>query len=286
MDQQDRASPALEVGMSTTDGSVSTAVHDGTSLIPPATPTSVGSAAQTVFALPELLESILLQISTFNQEDRHLNPAKDLFILQRVNKTFQAVITRNKTLQHHMLLQPNRPGSQDFSMEQTMSWLMSNVGFCWDRHELFKTKYKTLFLRPLDKGLRFAATKDASWRKMKIRFVSVSGENGFWYDDGNDIGLYLIRDRGVDMRLGNHVRVLLSQTLRFGVEMTLGKLHEGLISFMPSLIEYEKAVEEAKVEKTVMGPQSPPRRTRPCKDRRDRLRKDLRGRCAQDDHWL
>lgn len=62
--------------------------------------TMAASPAENVFALPELLEMILLQ--TYRDEPAELKVATQLFGLLRVNRTFHDTITRSPVLREQM----------------------------------------------------------------------------------------------------------------------------------------------------------------------------------------
>lgn len=184
------------------------------------------SASARVFNLPELLETILLEVSKLDRGDIYLNPATDLFVLQRVNKTFQSVIARNKSLRRRMFLEPFESGTTNLKPWHTAKWLVSTVGISMDGYRLcgVPSRYNSLTLRPPGKEQPFCKTTDASWRNMKICCVE--------------------KERGIEFGFGESTsRLMLSTDAVSWENVTLGKIHDGLMLLMPDLIEYWRAQE-------------------------------------------
>ncbi|KAK4621393.1 hypothetical protein CLAFUW4_06633 [Fulvia fulva] len=97
------------------------------------------SAATRVFSIPELLENILIYMG--NNLTAQLGelrwgknkpppPQFDLFVMKRVNNTFEAVIEKSKTCRQLMLLQP-LDDTRD-SQRRLAGWLFAQLGFCTD----------------------------------------------------------------------------------------------------------------------------------------------------------
>ena len=75
-----------------------------------ATATSTTTAATRVFAIPELLELILIELGLSQHSPLFCNkftPATTLFLLQRTNSTFRSTIQKSKMLRTIMLLEHN-----------------------------------------------------------------------------------------------------------------------------------------------------------------------------------
>lgn len=75
-------------------------------------------AAARVFAIPELLENVFIQMIGLNLEQARKSSRlsqtqqlKSLFRLQRVNKTFQSVLKRSRTCRQAMFLEHTYDGS-------------------------------------------------------------------------------------------------------------------------------------------------------------------------------
>lgn len=107
-------------------------IHIGTA----ATANSTTTAATRVFAIPELLEQILIEIGLSQHSPPFCNkftPATTLFLLQRTNSTFQSVIQKSKMLRSIMLLEHNNDTpvlSYDLRNEfGPVSWLFNSPMF-------------------------------------------------------------------------------------------------------------------------------------------------------------
>jgi hypothetical protein len=139
------------------------------------------SAATTVFDLPELLENLLLCVSTSADDGvmSHRVPAKDLFVFQRVNSCFQATITRNKTMRQRMFLEP-RPESVTDTLanpQDSFQWLLNNIRVSVGGRELVgNIGALRVRLSPDETGPSSTKTrKEASWRQMKLHCIDSCG---------------------------------------------------------------------------------------------------------------
>lgn len=210
-----------------------------------------GSAAQEVFDLPELLEMILLQLTpepdTQNAFSQQRHAAADVFIVQRVNRTFQSVISTSKSLQEQMCLRIHPEWEQSQDPQHMVNWLVNSVGIT-DVHDkgtrivdggiglsnLFESlSVDTLLsdplrmlaidslqkVRPQDE---YFGRPEASWRNMTARCV------------GDDVS-FQIETQGWHRQ--THLR-------RFTRNMTLGEVHDGLQKLIPAMVSYEKSLFE------------------------------------------
>lgn len=94
------------------------------------------SAASRVLNIPELLEYIFVHIPSSPSSSRSWGnslppPLFDLFVLKRVNSTFQTTINASKTCRQLMLLQ-SADGSRD-SQVTLAGWLCSQLRLCTSR---------------------------------------------------------------------------------------------------------------------------------------------------------
>lgn len=202
-----------------------------------AVPIAPRSAAAEVFALPELLETILLCVSAIAEDAALVDnrasfrkyrvlfqgPTKEPFVLQRVNSSFQATISRNKTMQQRMFLETkpalDKNNISDVSgLDPTRSsfqWLVDEVGVVVEEDVQLKVQLKG---NPENMGLgvcdyggpSISTSKHASWRKMKFRCVEGWGS--------------------IDLNLSYDASDSVIPVRGFAEEehMTLGKLYNGL----------------------------------------------------------
>lgn len=238
-----------------------------TSVDAPITPRS---ASSRVFALPELLEIILVHVSTFSRPSykrrgpNYVNPATDLFVLQRVNRSFQDIIVRNSTIRRRMFLEARPGGGQDKTIRHALDWLVKTVGVFKDDHEMHVNGH-TLGLHLRFKEQPFCKTHEASWRNMKIHCAQASVETGISFRTRwTHVPLHIIEANRVD-------------------GMTLGQLHDGLVSLIPLFIEHEEAA--AATMKDVFEPRaSSDDRIRALLRKKDALKRILTE-CARADMW-
>ncbi|CZT19382.1 uncharacterized protein RCC_05230 [Ramularia collo-cygni] len=152
--------------------------------------------AAKVFAIPELLENILLLES---EDDAPQFASDQLFPLQRVNKLFMSVIGRSTLLQQRMFLRAYPAGSSKKRFLSPVKWMMF---FLRDfGHRIFITgRGETLEFgvtcRKVMESLPYTGPSDwlrpdASWRGMVIynnkgavlRDVTVNSEGHFGDND-------------------------------------------------------------------------------------------------------
>lgn len=199
------------------------------------------SAAEKVFATPELLEMILLEVSDAPQPRRDIpGPAKPLFVLQRVNSAFQATITRSTTIQRRMWLKPYPKGSTMTAPYAQLHWLSIGLGLPGFNCGLYVpdpdayTRDGTDFCAniihdPPENNPDPARDRygrhdhpakrrpEASWRKMKLHGT----------EESKELTLYLRRDN----------RRFENRTFKFQYAdgMTMGQLDDGLQKLVPFL---------------------------------------------------
>ncbi|CZT19298.1 uncharacterized protein RCC_05146 [Ramularia collo-cygni] len=213
-----------------------------------ASTSTLKSAASKVFALPELLEAILLHVSLDACRDgppqRSANayfpfPAKPLFVLQRVNSTFRAIITHNKIIQRRMLLAPHPVSDMGAAQPgAVVSWFGDEMtgGHPTEFSELydqpFRFSYAGLWISPrLLKALQTAVSDPkASWRSMKIHCV----------DGGEPLRVLLTRDFGGA-----------GWMFRFEDGVTLGELHDALLKVAPAVEEYRHYITDPMLHETM-----------------------------------
>lgn len=127
-----------------------------------------------VFAIPELVENIL----RLGSESKHThNPAKNLFVLQRVNKFFKHVICGSPLLQRRMFLRKFPADTTFPSWWSPVKWMLRLLRLKYGYHAYLECHYKTLEIgvarrkvlqTELPIGTSAWLHPDASWRKMKI----------------------------------------------------------------------------------------------------------------------
>ncbi|KAM0723545.1 hypothetical protein Q7P37_000532 [Cladosporium fusiforme] len=145
---------------------------------------------QKVFALPELLECILVHLS-------HLQPlpALQLYVLQRLNRTFQETIQRSIGIQERMQL-AHIAESDPYTHGEDLApirWLSSRlpntippiktIDAFWPNHIGATLQQLSIDVptagqpRPNEDAIaRFKTPDDALWRKMKLASLPLTGE--------------------------------------------------------------------------------------------------------------
>lgn len=252
------------------------------------------SASAEVFALPELLEVILIHVSTFTKDVTSVTtpstdyyakvyegPAKDLFVLQRVNSTFKATIARNKTMQQRMFLEAT-PGPfvkppKGTARKDPFQWMLADIGIVVDSLKrvkgldlLGKPRALTAYPAwPRERDLSDnALSEEASWRKMKLHHTE--------------------RLKPIEFRLDSREKEI--EVAKFAEEdgMTLGKLYNGLEVLVPLLGKVDAAQldfydgEDSTIlflEKRESAPKSV------LKRRMEVAEKELTDEIARDDLW-
>lgn len=199
------------------------------------------SAAAEVFDHPELLERILLYMSTFANEAvptkgnapiggkrTYRSPSKELFVLQRVNRNFKATIKRNVIMQQRMFLKASQgPYIDPFSLppanssQDSLQWLLDEVSVQYDdRCELFGPPEQLMLCSPVHELSSMSRVKEASWRKMKLHCLSGQGP--------------------IELKLMTVVGTLFpAHIFEEDQGTTLGKLHDGLQSLMATLEDFD-----------------------------------------------
>jgi len=144
---------------------------------------------QQVFAIPELLECILLHLG-------HLNslPGLQLYVLQRVNRTFQQAIRSSVGIQERM--QRTHIGETDPYVRKedlaSIRWLTSRlpntippirtIDAFWPGHVGATLNQLSIDLatagrpRPNEEQIRRFAPHDVAWRHMKLASLPLQGE--------------------------------------------------------------------------------------------------------------
>jgi hypothetical protein len=128
------------------------------------TNTAGSTASAKVFAIPELLDHILADIDM-----------KQLFVLQRVNSTFEAVISGSKQLRQNMWLERSPPSFSSKSdinplaLERGGSRILRPYRMFIERSGVLHT-WGQYFLDVLYKAAAVPPTvvKTESWRKMQV----------------------------------------------------------------------------------------------------------------------
>jgi hypothetical protein len=204
------------------------------------TPQTPRTAAAEVFGLPELLENILLHIpfvednsvirahmmnmvdQLFKVDGRFPDPSKELFILQRVNSTFSATISRNKTLQRRMFLAANPAGSGEVNLHNPIRWLVEVIGVCRGGYELtmFDDKESLdVHIHSREKR-RSSREKQATWRKMKLHCTDNRAP--------------------VVVQFCGFESITALAEFGYGDNMTLGRLHDGLEKLVPFIADFNQ----------------------------------------------
>lgn len=189
-----------------------------------------------VFAIPELVTEILLQMSTYPHSNTcfiggYPEPEAELFVLQRVSKAFQAAIFGSKTLKQRMFLAPY---PRWMGTVYTLDWLFDVIGVLsksGEPFEVFTSRYKrrekplsdpkrnyvhvsngkgaNLLPSHVDEGVRpYSKTPEASWRTIKAHCL----------ESDSAIVLHCHHRDG-------RLNVL---TLSSAQNLTLGEVHDGM----------------------------------------------------------
>ncbi|CZT19299.1 uncharacterized protein RCC_05147 [Ramularia collo-cygni] len=241
-------------------------------------PTNVSATAR-VLAIPELLENILrlatsspVYAFTTNKRSapvsgrRHYRtPCKRLFILQRVNSTFKAVICRSKVLQQRMFLQAFDPPKEipsdmvHTSCQESFQWLISGVVIELNYVQELTGRPEQLRLDSRSKsGVIITSSPAASWRKMKLHCVKGRGL----------IDIILCTEFDADFPVCK---------FREQDEMTLGKLYEGLKKLLPLLAlvqDLERRTRSIYLNRNIWAPK-----------KLELAKENLRVECARTDLW-
>lgn len=187
------------------------------------------SAAQRVFDLPELLEAILLQVSDecrpakVPKSPGFAAPVCKYFVLQRVNKSFQAIIERNKTIQRRMFLLPYPAETSGVKAHNSVAWLRDDIGISHQGTRLSDLcgdlSFVTMWHMDTEpEGCRpFHSNGEESWRKIRVHGIKGGPPINFSYQHG---------------RLGS---------IPGDPEVTLGELHDGMQSLIPLMVKYKQA---------------------------------------------
>lgn len=153
-----------------------------------------------------------------------------MFVLQRVNSTFQATIARNKLIQQRMFLAPLLADTKGTHAYSRIEWFGENVRvadqYC-GLHLTYSEKNKYLSERhrkarcvcqlPRD-AQGIDGGPEASWREMQLHCI----------------------EKGEPLRLSfksSGPSILLAVFL-YEDDMTMGQLHDGLLRLMEDLREY------------------------------------------------
>ncbi|KAK4621919.1 hypothetical protein CLAFUW4_06588 [Fulvia fulva] len=122
------------------------------------------SAVAQVFAIPELLEHILIQLGldAYNKAPELQEPAKELFTLQRISRTFQAVVAESPRLQSLMCL------SEDTAYPQ-----YRHAGFTW------------LIMRVYNVSIVYEE-QDGPWGKVTLAKSKPYLATSYWVDQQFD----------------------------------------------------------------------------------------------------
>ncbi|CAK4033130.1 Hypothetical predicted protein [Lecanosticta acicola] len=130
---------------------------------------STNSAAFRVLDTAELLEKILLCLGEGTEDD---GPVKQLFTLQRVDKTFRNSIQASSKLRRLMCLELE-PTASDLGKRAPLRWLLRNLGHRFntmDRYRAVINKFHVT--RQLDGPVVDFYNKydslEASWHNIKI----------------------------------------------------------------------------------------------------------------------
>lgn len=235
------------------------------------TNTASVSAAQEVFDLPELLHEILLRIPASSYRKLGFSvavtaPAKHLFVLQRVNSTFQAAISGSKNLQRRMGLLSWPEGTEGISACDNADWFLGVIGVLHNGAEVSGTLDHLVASNDLNYILRMPKVDkqrtaqvqypQASWRKIKGHCV----DGGTTLDAAVRRWGYL-KLRGIDPKQN----------------MTLGQLHDALQWLIPFMLAYEAAV----LSMYDLSPDTTGERRTRMNETRERLQEES----AREDIW-
>jgi hypothetical protein len=200
-----------------------------------------------VFDLPELLENILLHVSTFAEAKAQIKgplamvwddsvqeivplvhpttyqaPSKELFVLQRVNSTFRDTISQSKIMQQRMFLAPTPghgdiPGSSQHIYQDTISWLLSEVGVRNKKYALYGRADRVVIHKLQRDFSHFTVntSKESSWRKMRVYNRQGCGSTVLAFADWQNPWVF--------------------DEVCLGEQLTLGSLHDKLRMMLSSL---------------------------------------------------
>lgn len=189
------------------------------------------SAAQKVFGLPELLDDILIHVSSTPQDKREEIDGpesgfpyanQELYTLQRVNSTFQATIRNSKTCQQRMWLASHAAESTDADPYCRISWFGRFVRVIDGDHGLrisYVREHERCFrpegrmaeceYRIVSRQGTIDRYSEDSWRKMKLHCIA----------NGDSLRLDLRNEGGPEALLA---------TFAYEDGTTLGQLYDGL----------------------------------------------------------
>ncbi|CZT19300.1 uncharacterized protein RCC_05148 [Ramularia collo-cygni] len=211
---------------------------DATSTVEPSdeVPSSVEAratpvpASTRVFALPELVENILLHVTPADGLTAgKLDPTPILFVLQRVNTTFKNTISGSKSLQERMCLRLHTDMKQRRSPKDLFEWLLESIVVVNGRVVLVGPADSLGIARALlgvsrlfSRGSHATGSRhydavhgsEASWRRMKAHCEE--------------------SDLKFDMATESDQIMLPS----FTRDMTLGEVHDGLQRLIAALNRY------------------------------------------------
>lgn len=210
----------------------------------------------------------------------HHLPALRLFVIQRVNKTFQATIAGSPDIQKAMYLKPSRVLEWRSDRYFMANWLLKQITISDGVFELrgratgLQIKHKSEYEKSSDpEGLLIAdyphvepafdgPGPDESWRKIKLHCVEKSNLIDFSFIWPNSSAL----QRRHSIVLGS---------FHSNQEMTLGKVHDGLQRLLRFMIEhdywqYGEIAAQERWEPKV----------------RDSFLSGLKKECARDDLWV
>lgn len=175
--------------------SAATAMESDTASITASDVTNTSTAASRVFGLPELLEQILISLGQqeHSAPSDSFKPSVTLFCLQRVNSTFNAVITKTKILRVLMSLENDESNMVDEDTWQQSDlravwWLLKGAPSFWDGNQMcvvtFKAQSKSWFADWRSKVFAYqclgkGALPEASWRNIKIGHCPIAKRKPF-----------------------------------------------------------------------------------------------------------
>lgn len=160
-----------------------------------------GSAAERVFAIPELLETILLAYIASNAKIREPDqilesPVQGLFALQRVNKSCRNFITDSNKCRRVMFIDPPRPDSQEYkSLRNPINLasldLLQPLWWLFETFEIFS---------PVDRLHTMQLDKDLHLNDLEISQSSDFGRETFPISTTREIDRKILRTGMIGMR--------------------------------------------------------------------------------------
>lgn len=148
-----------------------------------------GEAAARVFDIPELLEQILLRLGDdfytprkpSAESEKAMVPITELFVLQRVNRTFRNGIAGSIKLRRMMFLESDLDPGMDtqYGWSSAVYWFFHFAGMEYSRDivgDMYLPRWNadimTSSTRSWQSSMEFLKRKDhqvASWQDMKVR---------------------------------------------------------------------------------------------------------------------